>query len=434
MDFDRNHTILGRVLGRLLGPGQLGGHLSALGVKVLTKPGRHGDGRGLHLHVRSSGSRAWVLRYMRDGKSTDLGLGPYPDVSLAEARSRADAARALLRDDLDPLAARKKAKIDRRAANQHTFHAAALQLIADKGAGWRNPKHRAQWVSSLEAYAFPVFGHWPIQQVDSEAVMRVLRPLWERVPETASRLRGRIEAVIDAARAQGWFTGENPARWKGHLASRLPSARKVKAQEHFPSLAWRELPAFLRALRLREGVAVKAIEFAVLTAARSGEVRGMVWGEVDFETAIWTIPAARMKAARMHRVPLSSAAVELLRSMVPLASVNPSNATPRPAIDQPVFTGMKSRKPLSDMSLSAMLRRMNETAPGGIPPWRDAVSRQPITVHGFRSTFRVWAGEETRHPREVIEAALAHSLRDKVEAAYQRSDLIERRRTLLAGC
>lgn len=361
-----------------------------------------------------------MLRYMRAGVSHDMGLGSYPEVSLAEAREQAAAARRLIRAGEDPLEQRKQARAASAAARSRTFRAAAAELIADKAKGWRNPKHADQWAATLEAYAYPAFGDWPVARVDSEAVMGVLRPLWERVPETASRLRGRIEAVLDAAKARGWREGENPARWKGHLSARLPSPRKVKATQHHPALAWQQIPAFLVELRRREGVAARAIELAILTAARSGEVRGMTWAELDLTAAVWTIPASRMKAGKMHRVPLPPAAVQLLRS------IQPRGVTAGAL----VFPGVRSGKPLSDMSLTAVVRRMNEDS-GDAPTWRDQVSGEAITVHGFRSTFRVWAGERTSQPRELVEAALAHTLKDKVEAAYARTDLLERRRPLM---
>ena len=252
--------------------------------------------------------------------------------------------------------------------------------------------------------------------------MGVLRPLWERTPETASRLRGRIEAVLDAAKARGWREGENPARWKGHLALRLPSPRKVRAVEHHPALPWQQVSAFMAALRERDGVAVRALDFLLLTAARSGEVRGMRWGEVDLDAAVWTIPGKRMKAGKLHRVPLSAPALALLRRIRP----------EQVGADALVFAGTRPGQPLSDMSLTAVLRRMNAAVGGQRPPpWRDPASGEPVVVHGFRSTFRVWAGECTPYPREVVEAALAHTLRDRVEAAYARTDLLERRRPLM---
>ena len=397
------------------------GKLTAIGVRAATKPGRYGDGDGLHLHVRAAGQRAWVLRYMRDGRSRDMGLGPYPEVTLAEAREKASAARKQVRAGADPVDARRRDRVARTAMSGQTFRAAAEELIADKGKGWRNPKHRAQWSSTLVAYAYPAFGDRPVREVDTDAVMAVLRPLWERVPETASRLRGRIEAVLDAARARGWREGENPARWKGNLASRLPTPRKVKATQHHPALPWQKAEAFMVALRQRKGVAARAIEMVILTAARSGEVRGMCWGEIDMAAAVWIVPASRMKAERLHRVPLSAAALAMLEARRP----------DHTAADALVFPGAAARKQLSDMSLTATLRRMNEVALGQAVPWTDPVQGKAITVHGFRSTFRVWAGEAAQHPREVVEAALAHTLKDKAEAAYARTDLLERRRPLM---
>ena len=386
------------------------------------RPGRYTDGGGLHLHVRDARRRAWVLRYMRHGRSRDMGLGPYPEVSLAEARERAASARKLLRDGQDPVQARRAEATAQAASLGHTFRAAAEELLADKARGWRNEKHRWQWQTTLEKHAYPAFGDWPVQQVDSEAVMGVLRPLWERTPETASRLRGRIEAVLDAAKARGWREGENPARWKGHLALGLPSPRKVRAVAHHPALPWSRVSAFMAVLRERPGIAARALEFLILTASRSGEVRGMRWGEVDLDAAVWTVPAQRMKAGKLHRVPLCAPALALLRRIRP----------ERVKADALVFAGTKAGQPLSDMSLTAVLRRMNVAAEGAPPPWRDPASREPVVVHGFRSTFRVWAGERTSYPREVVEAALAHTLKDRVEAAYARTDLLERRRPLMA--
>lgn len=399
----------------------MGGQLTAIGAKALIKPGRYTDGQGLHLYVQSPTRRTWVLRYMVAGKSRDMGLGSFPAVSLAKAREKATAARALILDKKDPLDTRRTELAEEIIAEGRTFKAAAEELIKDKSKGWKNPKHRAQWAATLEAYAYPVFGDWPVQKIDSEAVMRVLRPIWDRVPETASRLRGRIEAVLDAARARGWRDGENPARWKGHLASRLPSARKVKVPEHQPSLPWQQLPAFLVELAKREGMSARATELAILTAARSGEVRGATWSEIDLAAATWTIPGKRMKAGKLHRVPLSTGAVAILKAAW-TTETKPGDV---------VFPGPRTGKPLSDMSLTAILRRMNEVEEGQDRPWRDGVTGESITVHGFRSTFRVWAGEQTAYPREVVEAALAHSLKDRVEAAYARTDLVEKRRALM---
>ena len=398
-----------------------GKRLSAIHLKQLTKPGRYTDEGGLHFHVRSAERRAWVFRYMIGGRSRDIGLGAYPRVSLAEARKKAEEARHQINSGMDPLAVRAAEIASRETDAGRTFRIAAMELLQDKGQSWRNAKHRWQWLATLEKYAFPAFGNSPIQAVSNDAVMSVLRPIWNKIPETASRLRGRIEAVLDAAKARGWYYGENPARWKGNLQLRLPSPKKVKAVQHQPALAWTAVPAFMTALRAREGLAARCLEFVILTAARSGEARGMRWGEVDLEQAIWTVPSSRMKAARMHRVPIPQAALNVLRQ------IKPDDEGP----DKLVFPGSRNDRPLSDMSLTALVRRINRVPANGPPPWRDPVQNAPIVVHGFRSTFRVWAGEATNYPREVIEAALAHTLKDRVEAAYARTDLVERRRPLM---
>ncbi len=396
----------------------MGGKLTAAEVKALTKPGRHTDGDGLHLYVKSSGRRTWVLRFMKNRRSRDMGLGSYPAVSLKQAREVAAVAREKLDLGVDPVLDRSRRS---RAGMERTFRVAAEQLIADKASGWRNEKHAWQWRRTLEQFTYPVLGDRCVQDIDSDAVMQVLRPIWDVKPETASRLRGRIEAVLDAATARGWRSGENPARWKGHLAARLPSAGKVRAPEHYPSLPWQQVTAFIAELRKREGMSHRAIEFVILTAARSGEARGATWSEIDFQTAIWTIPAKRMKAWKLHRVPLSGAAITLLRS-VWLDGMRPTDL---------IFSGMRSGQPLSDMSLTAVLRKMNATSDESHAPWRDGITGGPIVVHGFRSSFRVWAGEETSYPREVVEAALAHANRNRVEATYARTDLVEKRRPLM---
>ncbi len=391
----------------------MAGKLTVLEAKALVKPGRYVDGDGLHLHVRTAERRAWVFRYTRLGKTRDLGLGAFPETTLAAARTAAAQARARLRDGLEPLSKRSEAV----TSATHTFKAVAEDFIATHRQGWRNSKHAAQWDSTLATYAYPVIGSLPVQAVTMELVLTILRPVWSRAPETASRLRGRIEVILDAAKARGWRTGENPARWKGNLSGLLPAKERVSRVEHQPALPWQQMGAFLGELRHRDGVAARALELAILTAARTGEVRGARWKEVDLEAAVWVIPAERMKGGRLHRVPLSVPAVALLRALLPL----------RTGPTALVFPGIKSGQPLSDMTLSALLRRMNGE---GEPRWRDITGRA-IVPHGFRSTFRVWAGEQTTHPREVVEAALAHVMRDKVEAAYARTDLLERRRPLM---
>ncbi len=369
--------------------------LSAQKVKT-AGPGRHGDGRGLFLYVKPSGSRSWVLRYQVKGRRRDLGLGSYPDVSLAMARDRASEARRLIAEGEDPIAKKRQAK-------PKTFKYAALELIESKRPGWKNAKHAAQWTSTLEAYAFPKIGQAQVAKIETADVIAALTPIWSVKPETANRVRQRIEAVLDYASALGIRTGDNPARWRGHLDHLLPKPTKVRAVKHHPALPHAEIGNFMAQLETREGVAARALGFTILTASRSGETRGATWAEIDLEAKVWTIPANRMKAGREHRVPLSEAALALLGG--------------KRGGDKLTFESeAKPDKPISDMSMTAVLRRME---------------RQDITVHGFRSTFRDWAGETTGFPREVIEAALAHGIKDKAEAAYARSDLFDKRRTLM---
>ncbi len=389
--------------------------LTVLELKKLTRPGRYVDGDGLHLHVRAPDRRAWVFRYTRRGKTRDLGLGPYPDVGLAEARQAAAEARIKLRAGVDPVAAKQLLEAQ---TSGRTFKEAAEEYIAAHKDGWRNTKHAAQWSATLAAHAYPAIGGTPVQDLTVNAILDVLKPIWAKTPETAARVRGRIEAVLDAATARGWRTGDNPARWKGNLKGLLPPRGRVQQVQHQPALAWQQVGVFLAELRAQSGMAAKALEFVILTAARTGEVRGARWSEIDLAEALWVIPAERMKGKRLHRAPLSTAAVALLRELLP-HKAGPASL---------VFPSSKPGKPLSDMTLSMLIRRMNGDADP--PAWRDITGR-PIVPHGFRSTFRVWAGEETAYPREVVEAALAHVLRDKVEAAYARTDLLERRRPLM---
>ena len=359
-------------------------------------PGRHGDGRGLFLYVKPSGARSWVLRYQVQGRRRDLGLGAFPDVSLAMARERASEARRLIAEGEDPIAKKHQAK-------PQTFKDAALELIESKRPGWKSAKHAAQWTSTLETYAFAKIGRLQVAKIQTADVIACLTPIWSDKPETANRVRQRIEAVIDYASALGIREGDNPARWRGHLDNLLPKPTKVKAVKHHPAMPHAEIADFIADLSDRSGVAARALGFTILTAARSGETRGMTWAEMDLENGVWTIPAERMKAGKEHRVPLTPQAIAYLG--------------PRGDDAQLVFESeTKPGKAISDMSMTAVLRRMK---------------RDGITVHGFRSTFRDWAGETTSFPREVIEAALAHGIKDKAEAAYARSDLFEKRRKLM---
>lgn len=384
-----------------------GGKLTALKLKALTHPGRYGDGDGLWLQVRDAAHRSWLFRYVGSGKPRQMGLGPFPDVSLAEAREMARECRAQVRRGLDPIEERRRAKEAARDTSRLlTFRQVADRYLAAHEASWRNEKHRYQWRQTLDV-ACQEIGRVPVATIATGDVMRVLEPIWREKPETASRLRGRIESVIDYATAHGWRQGDNPARWRGHLAKLLPAPTKVAKVEHHAALPWSEIGTFMAELRDESGVAARALEFTILTAARTGEVIGAQWPEIDLGAGLWTVPASRMKAGREHRVPLSDPAVLVLEGM----------QKARERADGWVFPGGRAGRPLSNMAMTALLRRMN---------------RGELTVHGFRSTFRDWAAEATNYPRELPEQALAHTLGDKVEAAYRRSDLFEKRRRLMA--
>jgi integrase len=379
--------------------------LTTLSVKSISKPGMHSDGGGLYLHVSSAGAKSWIFRWKRDNRSRDMGLGPAVDVSLAEARELATDARRTVRQGGDPIeekrARRLGAKLE--AAKAMTFADCATRYIAAHKAGWRNPKHAAQWPSTLEAYAYPVFGDLPVQAIDTALVMKALEPIWVEKPETASRVRGRIEAVLDWAKVGEFRDGENPARWKGHLEHKLPKKSKVAKVEHHAALPYSEIGAFMMALRQQEGIAARALEFTILTAARTGEVIAARWDEINSAERLWTVPSERMKASREHRVPLSEWAMTMLDEMQKIR------------LSDFVFPGAKVARPISNMAMTMVLRRMG---------------RNDLTVHGFRSTFSDWCAERTAFPSEVREMALAHVVGDRVEAAYRRGDLFEKRRQL----
>jgi integrase len=379
--------------------------LTTLSVKSISKPGMHSDGGGLYLHVSSAGAKSWIFRWKRDNRSRDMGLGPAVDVSLAEARELVTDARRTVRQGGDPIeekrARRLGAKLE--AAKAMTFADCATRYIAAHKAGWRNPKHAAQWPSTLEAYAYPVFGDLPVQAIDTALVMKALEPIWVEKPETASRVRGRIEAVLDWAKVGEFRDGENPARWKGHLEHKLPKKSKVAKVEHHAALPYSEIGAFMMALRQQEGIAARALEFTILTAARTGEVIAARWDEINSAERLWTVPSERMKAGREHRVPLSEWAMTMLDEMQKIR------------LSDFVFPGAKVARPISNMAMTMVLRRMG---------------RNDLTVHGFRSTFSDWCAERTAFPSEVREMALAHVVGDRVEAAYRRGDLFEKRRQL----
>ena len=380
--------------------------LTAKQIEKVAEPGRYGDGGGLYLQVLPTGAKTWVFRFMLNKRAREMGLGGVTTFSLAEARERARAARQLLADGLDPIEARREDALQRRMADASviSFDKAAERYIDAHAPGWRNDKHRQQWENTLRAYASPVIGDLPVSRVDTAHVLRVLQPIWTSKAETASRLRGRIESVLDWARVQGYREGENPARWKGHLDMTLPARAKVAKVEHHAALPWREVGAFISELRGMPGTSASALEFIILTACRTSEAINAEWREFDLNAKVWTIPAERMKAGKEHVVPLSDGALRILSAMRDLSE------------SAFVFAGRKGA-PLSNMAGLQLLKRMG---------------RADLTVHGFRSTFRDWAGESTAHPREVIEHALAHQLKDRAEAAYQRGSLFEKRRVLMA--
>jgi integrase len=382
------------------------GKLTALGVDRAKRRGYYGDGGGLFLQVSNSGAKSWVFRFKEGGRLREMGLGATHTVSLAEARENARECRRLLLGGIDPIEARKAARAQARfeAQNAMTFKACAERYIAAHKAGWRNPKHAAQWPSSLSTYVYPIFGSLPVQAVDIGLVMRVLEPIWTDKPETASRVRGRIESVLDWATARGYRQGENPARWRGHLENLLPKKSKIRRVKHHAALPYAEMGDFMAALKQQEGVSVRALEFAILTVARTGEAIGAKWPEINFAERLWTVPAERMKAGKEHRVPLSAPAIAVLEEMQKIRH------------GDFVFPGAKARRPLGNMALLMMLRRRG---------------RGDLTTHGFRSSFRDWVAERTDFPSEVAEMALAHAVGDKVEAAYRRGDLFHKRRQLM---
>lgn len=381
--------------------------LGALAVSRLREPGLHAVGgvSGLYLQVTSSGARSWILRATVGGKRRDMGLGGFPDVTLAFAREKAREARSKIEQGLDPILERERALSLLRAeqAKSMTFEAACQALIDAKSDEWRNPKHRAQWAASLATYAYPTIAKLQVDDVGQAHILSILQPIWKEKTETATRLRGRIEQVLDWARVRGFREGENPARWRGHLDKLLPAPTKIAKVVHHKALPIDAMPGFMAQLRQRKGLSARALEFLVLTAARSGEVRGATWQEIDMEAAVWTVPAERMKAQKEHRVPLSPQALALLAAM------------PRVEGNDLVFPAPRGGQ-LSDMTLTNLMRRMELEA---VP-------------HGMRSTFRDWAAERTHFPREVAEMALAHTIGNAVEAAYRRGDLFTKRAEMMS--
>lgn len=381
--------------------------LKALVVERAKEPGMYADGAGLYLQVARGGSKSWIFRYRFGGREREMGLGPLHTVSLAEARAAALEARKLKLKGIDPIEAKRSSALDQRlkAARVLSFDEALTAYLKTRAGAWGNAKHSAQWSSTVKTYASPHFGSVPVHRVDTSLVVKALEPIWATKTETASRLRGRIENVLDWATVSGFRSGENPARWKGHLDKILPAKAKVAKVVHHKALPFGEMAAFMEQLGAQSGQAAQALEFAILTATRTQEIIGATWGEIDLETSVWTIPGDRMKADKEHRVPLSPQAAALLRAQRPGTA------------DAPLFEGRRAGKPLSNMAMLETLKRMK---------------RGDLTVHGFRSSFRDWAAEITAYPNEVVEMALAHTVANKVEAAYRRGDLFTKRQALMA--
>lgn len=380
--------------------------LSATKVKSLKKPGDYLDGRGLYLQVRNQSSKSWILKYSMRKRAREMGLGSAFDFDLADARDMRDRYRKLVKLGVDPIEHRKTETAERAAekAKAVTFKDAATRYIAANRSGWKNIKHASQWEATLKAYAYPTIGALPVQAIDTALLMKVLEPIWSTKPETASRVRGRIESVIAAAKARGEFKGENPATWKGHLDKLLPKTSKVRSVENHAALPYADLPAFVIELHMREGIAASALEFLILTAARTGEVLGATWDELDLRKSVWTIPDERMKNGKEHQVPLSAPAVAVLERLSKIT--NGGNY---------VFFGQSIGRSLSNMALLVLLRRMK---------------RHDITSHGFRSTFRDWAADRG-YQDAVAEAALAHTVPDAVVAAYRRTTFFELRKQMM---
>ncbi|MDN7905551.1 tyrosine-type recombinase/integrase [Burkholderia diffusa] len=380
--------------------------LTPLAVTKTTKPGLYADGGGLYLQITTAGVKSWLFRYMRNGKARGMGLGPVHTIGLADARARALDCRRQLLDGIDPIDSRNAERAAQGIAqtNAVTFQHCAEKYIEAHRASWKNAKHADQWTNTLTTYAYPIFESLAVSAIDTALVMKVLEPIWTTKTETASRVRGRIESILGWATVHGYRVGENPARLKGHLDKLLPKRSRVQKVEHHPALPYADLPDFMNELRAAEGTAARALEFLILTATRTNETIGATWQEFDLDEGVWIVPAERMKMRKEHRIPLSARAIALVKAQQKLKR------------GDYVFPGARDKKPLSNMAMLQLLERMK---------------RNDITVHGFRSTFRDWAGETTHYPREVCEAALAHGIKDKAEAAYARGDLFTKRAALM---
>ena len=380
-------------------------------VETERRPGTWRVSKNLYLQVEAAAdgqgvTKSWLFRYMRDGRPRWMGLGSVELVTLAEARDKTFEGRKLLLEGRDPLEERRTERLQGKltAAATMTFKECGKAYVAAHEAGWRNPKHRQQWRNTLVTYVDPLLGALPVQAIDTGLVMKVLEPIWQPKPETAGRVRGRIESILDWAKVRGYRTGENPARWKGHLDQLLPKKSKLRKVRHQPAMPYTVVPAFMGELRTRDSISARALEFTILAAVRTSETVHATWDEIDHAAKAWTVPANRIKAERDHRVPLSERALAILK------------AVPRDKGNPHIFIGGRKGKGLSNMAMLELLRDMEGNG---------------CTVHGFRSSFRDWAAEQTNYPRELAEVALAHALKDKTEAAYQRGDLLEKRRRMM---
>lgn len=382
------------------------GKLTAIMVSKVKEKGCYPDGGNLYLQVSATGTKSWLFRYMINGKAKNMGLGALNAVSLAEAREKAADCRRLIASGIDPQAEKKaraeKAKLEE--AKAMSFEQCAAAYIGTHKAGWKNAKHTLQWESTLATYVYPVFGKLPVQEVDVALVMKVLEPIWKTKTETATRVRGRIESILDWANSREYRTGENPARWRGKLENLLPAPSKIKKVLHQPALPYSQVGSFMERLGAIEGLSAMALQVTILTATRTSETLNARWNEIDLKNKVWVIPAERIKTGKEHRIPLSEAVLKILRRLH------------EARINDYVFPSNKG-KPLSNMAMMMLVRRMG---------------MEDITVHGFRSTFRDWCAEQTNYPREVAEAALSHAVENKVEAAYRRGDLFEKRKALMA--
>lgn len=398
--------------------------LTALQIKH-AKEGMHSDGNGLYLRVQASSAKSWIFRFQLKGKRREMGIGTLADKPAPDARAEAGQLAIKVRAGIDPIEDRKAQEIKANILAQAdkaavtTFRQVAAEYISNNRAGWKNEKHTQQWQNTLETYAGPVIGDKPVNAITTDDVLKILKPLWITKTETASRLRSRIELVLSYAKALKLRSGENPAMWRGHLDAVLPKESKIKKTQHHPALPYVRIADFMTKLRSSKSSGARALEFVILTATRSGEVRLAEWSEINIEEGLWTIPAERMKAKREHWVPLSLQAIALLKRL------------PRIEGNNYLFLGGKANRPLSDMTLSAAIRRFNECDEGDNPEWIDPTCGKEIVPHGFRSTFRDWSAEVGHYPREVAEHALAHGLPNKVEASYHRGTMLERRRPMM---